>query len=410
MLTTTQTTSQPIKIKLPRLHSAQSEIKRAMRRFNIARCGRQFGKDVLGQDRAAVGVGYHHHALAWCAPSYRMLSDNYRMFINTLWPVVVRKLDNERIDLVGGGYIEFWSLEQADRIRGHHYDRVIINEAAMVRRLKDIIDTIILPTLFRQQGGLDLYSTPRGLNDFFTLWRQAENDPAWGRFHKTTYDNPYIPREEIERIRETVPERVFRQEILAEFVEDGSFFQNVERAAVIEAPDHPEQHAGHYLVMGVDFALSEDFTVLTVACRECNRVVDWQRFNQIDYTYQRERIVEMAIRWGAVVLPERNSIGEPNIEILIQRGLTVLAGPDGAPGFATTAATKPALIQGLASALEHHQFLCPQEYADELRSYEVETLASGHPRFGAPEGQHDDRVISLALAWHAMSHIPWLIT
>src|SRR3990167_11350805 len=101
----TATNPKTIRIKLPALHPAQREIKRAMRRFNIACCGRQFGMDVLGQDRAALMAGYHPHALAWCAPSYRMLSDNFRMLVNTLYTVITRKLDNERIDLLGGGAI-----------------------------------------------------------------------------------------------------------------------------------------------------------------------------------------------------------------------------------------------------------------------------------------------------------------
>jgi hypothetical protein len=70
-------------------------------------------------------------------------------------------------------------------------------------------------------------------------------------------------------------------------------------------------------------------------------------------------------------------------------------------GFSTTATTKAGLIQGLAAALEHEKFLVPVDYADELRAFEVDT-SSGHPKFSAPEGQHDDRVISLALCWHTL--------
>ena len=44
---------------------------------------------------------------------------------------------------------------------------------------------------------------------------------------------------------------------------------------------------GHSIYGGLDWAMADDWTVLTLACQECNRVVDWDRFNQIDYTYQR---------------------------------------------------------------------------------------------------------------------------
>jgi hypothetical protein len=231
----------------------------------------------------------------------------------------------------------------------------------------------------------------------------ADSHSDWASWRFPTSANPYIKPSEIEAMRLMMPERTFQQEILAQFVADGSYFQGVDAAATIEKPDNPEHHAGHYLVMGVDWAISEDFTVITVGCRKCNRVVDWERFNKIDFTYQRERVIGMALRWGvAGTLPERNSIGVPNIELLMSK-IRILHGPDDGLGFNTSATTKPELIQDLANGLEHSGFKVPKDYADELRAYEVEMSTSGHPKFSAPQGLHDDRVISLALCWRAMT-------
>jgi hypothetical protein len=333
-----------------------------------------------------------------------MLSEDWRELCDRLAKVTVRKNESEhRLELMGGGVIEMWSLENPDASRGRKYSHAVINEAAMVRDLTNVWNMVIRPTLADFQGGADFPSTPKGLNGFYDLWQQAGgDDEGWARFHFRTDDNPHIARGEVDAMRASLPERVVRQEIDALFVEDGTYFQRIEEAAIIQKPDTPDQHEGHYLVMGVDWALSNDYTVLTVACRTCNRVVDWERFNNIDFTYQRERLVTMASRWRALVMPERNSIGEPNIELLHGR-VQVLSGPDGKAGFNTSATTKPMLIQGLAAALEHHGFQVPASYADELRSYEVEMGTSGHPKFSAPSGAHDDRVISLALAWYALS-------
>ena len=81
----------------------------------------------------------------------------------------------------------------------------------------------------------------------------------------------------------------------------------------------------------------------------------------------------------------------------------MLAGVDDKPGFNMTASTKPPLIQGLAVAFEQDNFLVPEEAADELRSFEVLTMASGHPKFSAPGSMHDDWVIMLAILRHAMT-------
>ena len=399
-----------IKIKLPALHFAQRKIKRGMDRFNVVCAGRRFGKDYLAQDRA-IKVLSQGKPVGWAAPTYSDVKENYRMLADTLAPIITRKLDNERIEILGGGVLDFWSLASYDRIRGRRYSHFILNECAAFADLLDAWNMVIRPILADMRGGADFYSTPRGLNGFHSLWTQAVELMGWARFHNTTFDNPYIPRDEIDAMRDILPERVYKQEILAEFVEDGAYFQRVLEACTIEKPDNPDYHKGHYIVMGVDWAKSEDYTTFTVACRECNRVVDWERFNQIDFIYQRERLYSTIAKWhNAPVLPERNSIGEPNIEILQQRGIVVLSGMDGKPGFMTTPTTKPPLIEGLAQAIATYNFKLPLDYRDEMTSYQVEMLDSGRSAFGAPSGMHDDRVISAALAWHALGGRTWLIS
>ena len=43
------------------------------------------------------------------------------------------------------------------------------------------------------------------------------NDPDWSYHHYTTYDNPHIPREEIEQMKAEMDEDSFAQEIMGEF-------------------------------------------------------------------------------------------------------------------------------------------------------------------------------------------------
>lgn len=393
-----------INLRLPRLHTAQGEIKRGWRRFNIAVCGRRFGKDVFDRDRAITAclAGW---PVGWWEPTYRSLLDNWKILRSLLQPISTQISQQEHIiDLVTGGRLEMWSADNPDAGRGRKYKRVVINEAATIKDLEYTWAAVIRPTLMDYSGDAILSGTPKGLNFYYTLYQSAESNPDWSRWHFTTADNPHIKASEIEAARLDLPERVYRQEVLAEFLSDGAYFQGVDQAAVIAHPDDPEAHKGHYIVMGVDWALSQDYTVLTVACRDCHKVVDWDRFNKIDFTYQREKLVGLAHKWDAAVMAERNSIGEPNLEMLRER-VKLLTGPDNRPGFNTTSTTKPGLIQGLANALERSEFQVPADYADELRVYQVETLAGGHPKFSAPEGQHDDRVISLALAWYAMSRV-----
>lgn len=370
--------------------------------------GRRWGKTIMGGaiSLAAAGQGGGH--VAWIVPTYRNGRTLWRWVENIAAPLrkagqaSINKAERT-IEFSTGGFLGIYSADSEDSIRGEAFHLVVMDEAA---RISETAWTdAIQPTLADFDGDAILISTPKGLNWFHDEWVRGNDDgkrqASWTA-PSSSNPNPKIQRA-AQLAKERVPERAYRQEWLAEFVVDGAYFQNIDAAASIDKPDDPANHTGHYLVMGCDWALSGDWSVLTVACQECNRVVDWLRFNQIDYTYQREKLYALAERWHVKgVLPERNSIGEPNIEIIRER-VPVLKGPDGVPGFNTTATTKPALIQGLATALEHSGFRVPRDYADELRSFEVNTMASGHPQFSAPQGQHDDRVISLALAWRALS-------
>jgi len=69
--------------------------------------------------------------------------------------------------------------------------------------------------------------------------------------------------------------------------------------------------------------------------------------------------------------------------------------------FTTTNATKADIIESLASAFENRRIAIPRDAAliMELESLEASRMANGMTRYAAPDGMHDDRVMSLAMAW-----------
>jgi hypothetical protein len=393
-----------IVLTLPKPHEGrhyggQVRVIRELKRFNVLDMGRRFGKtdlcEILIAEPLLAGL-----PVGWFAPTYKILDEAWTEITRMYAPVIVSSNKTEkRIEMITGGILEGWTLDKEGAARGRKYKRIVIDEAARVKSLLDIFNYDLRPTLLDYEGDAFFPSTPKGLNDFFRMWEQAGESPDWARWQMPTSENPYIALSEIAEMRRTMPERVAKQELDAEFLEDGSFFQNVDACCVIEQADLPAQHAGHRIVAGLDWALSEDFTRLTFFCVNCARCVDWWGGNRMDYLIQRGFIKDRMTTWGnPSLLPERNSIGVPNIEMMIQDGLNIAHGPDGAPGFNTTSGTKSQLIMALALGLDKKELKAPKEYAGELRSYEVEVTTT-NPKFSAPDGQHDDRVISLALAW-----------
>jgi hypothetical protein len=385
---------QTITITLPKLHPAQIQIKSERKRFNVIDCGRRFGKNIMMQDGAVETALRDGLPVGWGAPSYKMLLDDWKSLANTLAPVTTRRNEQEKsLQLVSGGGIEFFSLDNPDAIRGKKFKRFIVNEAAFVPNLLDIFNLVIRPTLIDFKGEADFAGTPKGMNGFWQLYNII--DPDWMRWQMSSYSNPHIPHSELDALKTTMLERAYMQEIMAEFLEDGGgVFRNVTAAAIL-SPSEPEE--GHQYVIGADWGRSNDATVFSVLDVVKKEQVFVDSMTDTDYASQRLRLQALSNRYNrAMVLAETNSMGQPNIEALQNMGVPV-------QGFTTTNATKAQIIQALELAFELREVRVlnnPMQTA-ELMAYESEKLPSGLIRYGAPEGMHDDTVMALCLAWWA---------
>lgn len=389
-------------LTLPRRLEWQQQVVSESRRFNVVDIGRRAGKTTLGIDRCATRETLQH-PVAWFSPTYKMLLEVWRQAANIFAPITMRRSSQDhRLEFVTGGLLEFWSLDNPDSARGRKYRRVIVDEAAMIPNLMDAWNYALRPTLTDYSGDAWFLSTPKGRNGFWQMWQYGV-DPTmtdWACWQMSSYVNTKIPVSELDAMRDTMPERVYQQEILAQFIEDaGGVFRRVTAAATAKEQS-AERH--HQYVMGVDFAKSNDFTVLTVMDVTTKSMVAVDRFNQIDYHVQVGRLRALYDRYKpSAIIAERNSIGEPLIETLQRQGLPVKP-------FTTTNATKSEIIDSLALAFERDEIrvLNDPVLIGELQAYEMERLPSGTYRYSAPDGMHDDCVMSLALAWSGVVNQP----
>jgi hypothetical protein len=259
--------------------------------------------------------------------------------------------------------------------------------------------------------------TPVGRNFFFHEWSASmarEDSACWQvptlgveirddalirKVHPL--ENPSVPFAEIQRLFDTLSRRTFQQEVMAQFLEqDNCVFRNI--AACMHA--QPAEHVGHAIVAGVDWGKHNDSTAISVGCADCHVELARDRFNKIDYHFQRERLAVLVAQWSVgTILAEANAAGEPVIEEMQRSGLPVA-------GFQTTATTKPPLIENLALAFERAewQFQSDPLWTAELEAYERTVSAqTGRSSYSAPEGMHDDTVIARALMVWAGSRPPF---
>lgn len=392
---------------LPRLRPDQYAIARHPAKTKILSMGRRWGKTVLGG--ALVGVTLKQHGrVAWIAPTYKNTRPMWRWLLQATAQDAKRgRLDVSKsehtIQTKRGGFLGIYSGENIDSIRGEAFHLVVLDEAA---RLPETAWTdAIMPTLADYDGDAVLISTPKGKNWFYNEWvlgQQGRGDvQSW---IAPTNANPMQSiKRAFEKVRERIPERTFQQEWLAEFVEGGTVFRNVTAHAT--AQTQAQRRDGHSYAFGVDWGRSNDATVITVLDMETRAVVALDRFTQVGYALQLARLQALYDRFQPVtIIAESNSMGGPLVEALQGSNLPVQP-------FNTTNASKSAAIDALALAFERGDIAIPNDATliAELQAYEMERLPSGLYRYSAPEGLHDDHVISLALAWQAVAnYVPLL--
>ena len=385
-------------LQLPRLRPDQTRIVSTPHKILTVAMGRRWGKTTMA-GALALSSATKGGIVGWVAPTYSNSRPLWRFVERTLAsePRLLARKAERTIDFPSGGRLTIYTADNDIALRGESFDLVIVDEAARVR--EETFTDVLMPTLADRDGRMLTVSTPKGRNWFWRqyLAGQARND----RTISFTAPSSANPMQTIKRAAElargTVSDRTYRQEWLAEFVDDaGGVFRGV-LDCVREHQTEPEQ--GRSYVMGVDWGRTNDATVFTVMCIETAQVVTIERMQDTAYALQLDRLQRLYTRWHPyTILAEANAMGGPLVEALQRLELPVQS-------FTTTAITKPPLIDALALAIERGDIGLTNNTAllNELQAYESERLPSGAIRYSAPGGMHDDHVISLALAWRAVA-------
>lgn len=368
--------------------------------------GRRSGKTTMGAIVACCGLLQRQNTLI--ASTSQDQSDIFWRYV-TRWlaPLVdaglVQQNKTKRTLEFGQSLLRIKTGSDADVLRGFDCDILILDECAYLD--PNAWYEVGAPMMADRDGTTFFYSTPARKNWFYQLYNRAVADTTgrWAAFHATTHDNPHLSAAAVAELAGDMTSDAYQQEIMAQFLEGaGQVFRNVEECATAPRVD---PYPGEF-VMGVDTAQQTDYSVLTVLDTKSRRMVDHDRFHRVPWSLYRGRVTAMAERWNcASIVFETNSIGGPNFEALQNEGLPVVA-------FETTASSKPPLIESLVLAFERREVSIFDDpvLLSELGAYERKVSpTTGRSQYSAPDGLHDDCVMSLALAWHGITNAPWLM-
>jgi hypothetical protein len=298
----------------------------------------------------------------------------------------------------------FKSADRHENLRGEGLKRVVVDEASRVKRA--LWTDILRPAVSDTRGRVMFITTPKGKNWFFELFNKGLDPlfPEYASFTFPTSDNPIVPPEDIEEARRNLPHDVFEQEYLAKFLDSAAgVFRNYRRCMTQEMLD---PIVGMSYIMGLDLAKHTDFTVISIF-NQLGEQVYLERFNKLDYPFQEEKIRHLARKYNdAMIVMDATGVGDPVYDALCEKarnddhktGLEIYP-------YKFTHESKRELIQHLMLALEQERIKILSDnslegrlQANELDIFEYKINDMGRVFYSAPDGYHDDIVISTALA------------
>lgn len=365
-------------------------------KYYVLNIGRQFGKTMLGINQMLYwAINDRGCSIAWVTPVYKQ----GKKVFDELEKYTARSgvFDYNRSDLkiTGlGSKIQFFSGERPDNIRGNTFDYLIIDESAFTR--SELWSEVLSATVLVKGKKIIFISTPKGKNHFYNLSLQSNYDDRYKYFHYTSYDNPMIDHKDLEERRRNLPDHIFRQEYLAEFIDNASgLFRNVDDCVFSGASDNGNLYGG------LDIGRADDYTVLTILNANYEMVFV-KRWRHLEWATIINEVAEIIRNMNAKVLVEVNNQGDVFFEMLQNKVYNYVE------PHVTTTKTKPNMIEDLAVLFENKEIkiLNEQWLVDELNAFTyVYNENTRRVQYGAPSGIHDDGVMSLAMAVQSIKNL-----
>lgn len=335
----------------------------------------------------------------WVAPTFsqaRIAFDRMKVQISNK-SIMKSNESSLIITLATGVKIHFKTAEKPDNLYGDDVYAFVFDEFTRAREAS----WHALRTTITATGGKGKFiGNARGQKNWgyklFVKAKERENIKNGGQydfFKITAYDaaacgmmtkdgRPFI--EEIEDAKKDLPESVFNELYLAESSEEGTnpFGMKYIAACVRPLSDKPA------IAYGIDVAKSIDWTAI-IGLDKTATVSDFRHF-QKGWEATTSDIKSLPMVPSVI---DSTGAGDPIFESVAASGRDI-------EGYIFSQRSKQQLMEGLALAIQKRQIWFPEGVIrSELESFEYRYTRTG-VTYSAPEGDHDDTVCALALAWY----------
>jgi len=403
-------------LRLPslQLHSAQKEIYDDISRFKLLIASRRFGKTRLATTTAI--------AKAWSfnseyydpqsPPSVVIATDTLKQCKALYWEQLLSFFENKpftkkinkqenSIELYGNKpVIRLRGCDdEGSALRGLKLYFAVVDEVQQVSQI--VLDEVIAPALADTLGSSSLYiGTPKGKNNIaYKLSQKYQNTKGYKFFTKTVYDNPFFPREEIDRLKANLSERTFRQEMLAEFLDfKGQVFTEFDAQRHVDYIDPTELDLTNTYI-GIDPGVNNlAFVLFTIDENHIFRVLDSYYENEVktvsDAIAICQKLSYKAANWGGSISRVFIPDDRPDMRLSLNKA--------GFPQavLVKRSDTSPIQRSEIINNLFHQGRLFinsnQESFISELSSYHRDTSRDGTILDNIAPGQKDHRIDALA--------------
>ena len=369
-------------------------------KYIIGCFGRQAGKSFTAQNLLLKWALEDNGSICmWVSPVYSQAKKVFTELTNTIAGTGLTKSVNKSeltITFINGSVIYFRSGEREDTLRGYTLHYLVVDESAYIKN--EVWNTVLRPTVLVNGKKVLFISTPKGRNWFYDVAMRgySEDYPQYKTFHATSFDTPFITIDELDEAKLSLPESIYRQEILAEFIDDGGeVFSSIKSNCTLTS--YPPLINGEKYYAGLDFGRQQDYTVLTIVNSK-GEMVAFYRERQKSWDIIISEVVALLRKWKPQILAEVNSIGDVLYENIRKQY-------PGIQPFVTSNESKQNMIEDLIMGMNEDKVRLPTQELNpdlyrELTSFTYEySPKSRKVKYGAANGFHDDTIISLALAY-----------
>lgn len=368
---------------------------------------RQCGKSVLAEILLIEYLCKPNTFNAYISPTFQLGRKVYTEIMKMIEGTGIVKKANAStltIETIYGSILQFFSAQAYTAIRGTTVSGIlVIDEAAYIGDVlpngENFWGNVVMPITKARKPLTVLISTPCGKQGFFYDFylRAMNNEEGIVQLTRTIYDDSLVSEEEIEEIKKSISPKAFLQEFECRFLDSSlTFFEGFEYCfkKFIYQPIKEW--------IGIDLSGNGQDETIVTKINYVNQVRQYKINGTLDMKYQKiAKIINESVNCVAVYM-ENNGLGAP----IINEVKKIVTNKKKIHEWTTTNSSKEEIISDLAVKIANKEITFDEEDKElysQFGTFISKISKTKKLTFGAIEGKHDDRIMSLAIALRCKS-------